>query len=216
VAEFGSKGYWETNLADWFAPMEQALPDKIATLKAGYEACIIGDSDQCLGGFVFYWGQKQERTHTWFSLFMENGSKTGLVDLMEEIWTGQQPMHPAPVIKSITIEGYEKFSDYLKVDLPLKAMVEVDCAKGDTLTYRWEILPEGNYDGIVGGDKEQRPKSLDWLMKNPDSEVLAFKTPSYAGAHRLFCHVYNQHGGGSYINLPFFVINNRLVSKVLK
>ncbi len=58
VSEFGPEGYWETNLADWFAPMEQALPDKIATLKAGYEECRIGDSDQCLGGLVFYWGQK--------------------------------------------------------------------------------------------------------------------------------------------------------------
>lgn len=210
ISEWGPTGYWETNLADWFAPLERFLPQKIELMKAGYEKTIRGDEAHCLGGFVFYWGQKQERTHTWFSMFMENGDKTALVDLMYELWETGSPENKAPIITALTFNDQELDSPYFASNSEMKASVIVNDTDGDTLNYVWEILPEGGYDGIIGGDAEVRPAPIKGLFLKNEGSTLHFNIPAYSGAYRLFCHAYDGKGGGGYINVPFFVSNNEL------
>jgi len=40
---------------------------------------------------VFSLGQKQERTPTWYGMFLSSGEATETVDVMEYIWTGRWP-----------------------------------------------------------------------------------------------------------------------------
>lgn len=210
VAEWSSTGYWEAEVADWSAPMELYIPYKKEIMEHGYQACMVEDKANCLGGFVFYWGQKQERTHTWFSLFMENGAKTALIDMMYKLWESGEPNNYAPIISTISLNNNDKDAPYLQTGQIVKVKVNALDRDNDPLTYVWEILSEGRYDGIIGGDFEERPKPILGLIKEDNGESITFKIPSYPGAYRVFCHVYDNKGGGGYINLPFFVMNNKL------
>jgi hypothetical protein len=59
------------------------------------------------------WGQKEERTPTWFSMFVENdvaglplkGEKTPMVEAMERVWKGTELKQTAPVVEKMTIDG---------------------------------------------------------------------------------------------------------------
>jgi len=45
---------------------------------------------QCPGSYTFHWSQHHEKTHTWYGIFLPDGSPTEAVDAMTEIWTGRQ------------------------------------------------------------------------------------------------------------------------------
>ena len=55
-----------------------------------------------LGSFIFFWGQKQEITHTWYSLFDEFGNKTESVSSAEEIWSGKAVNFKGPKVSGYT------------------------------------------------------------------------------------------------------------------
>ena len=44
--------------------MEETSSQKAAVYQSRYEASVQQDKTQCLGTYVFLWGQKQERTPT--------------------------------------------------------------------------------------------------------------------------------------------------------
>lgn len=211
ISEWGNRGYWEGERMDWYAPIEPSETEKIAIMKEGYETAIVNQPNNCLGSFVFYWDQKQERTHTWFSLFMENGAKTPLIDLMHDLWGSTAEIIRAPIVHNIKINGKPNKLTYVNANQTFKAEVIVELpSKQDSLTYHWEILPEGTYGGIIGGDTENRPEAVPGLITKNNLAAITFRMPPQSGAYRLFCHVYNQHGGGSAYNIPFFVSDNSL------
>jgi len=41
------------------------------------------DNKLCLGSYVFFWGQKQERTPTWYGMFLKSGEETAAIDTRE-------------------------------------------------------------------------------------------------------------------------------------
>ena len=60
---------------------------------------------QCVGSYVFLWGQKQERTPTWYGVFLEDGKETESVDVMHYIWNEEWPQNRTPQIKSFTLNN---------------------------------------------------------------------------------------------------------------
>ena len=68
VTEWGTIGWWEVGKTDWGTPVEIHSSDKAEIFRRGYQEILAPLRGQVLGSYAFYWGQKQERTPTWFGM----------------------------------------------------------------------------------------------------------------------------------------------------
>ncbi|RZK76355.1 MAG: hypothetical protein EOO92_14730, partial [Pedobacter sp.] len=153
VTEWGATGHWECPKTPWGAPVEETSTEKADVYRTRYEASILKDKN-CLGSYVFLWGQKQERTPTWYGLFTENGETTAVMDVMIYEWSGKYPQNRAPSIASLTIDGKNAGkSIYLNPEEKYLVKLSASDPDNDKLTVRWELMPEATDLG-QGGDKE--------------------------------------------------------------
>lgn len=163
------------------------------------------DKAKCLGSYVFLWGQKQERTPTWYGLFTENGEETEVVDVMQYVWTGKWPANRAPHLETMQIEGKSVLDNiYLLANQTYTAHAKVTDPDKDTLTYLWELLPEST-DLKEGGDRENRPEALEGLLENKNKGQLRLQAPKVGGAYRLFVYVSDGKNKVATANIPFYV-----------
>ena len=204
VTEWGPTGHWEGPQTPWKASVEETSSEKAEVYKSRYEASIKVDKN-CLGSYVFLWGQKQERTPTWYGLFTENGQSSEVIDVMQYLWTGSYPANRAPHLDSLLLSN-KKVLDfiYLKAGEAYQAEAFVHDADNDKLTARWEILPEST-DLKTGGDHESRPEPIPGLIGEADTEHAIIKAPEKEGAYRLFLYVMDGHNHVATANIPFYV-----------
>lgn len=204
VTEWGPTGHWECAKTPWGAPVEETSSQKAAVYKSRYEASIAKDKT-CLGSYVFLWGQKQERTPTWYGLFTEAGEESEVVDVMQYEWSGKWPKNKAPHMNSFSLAGkVMPDSVYLNAGQDYDALVSVKDPEGDKLMARWELLPEATDLG-QGGDRESRPQPLTGLLKPASTEKAVLTAPAKSGAYRLFVYVSDGHNNVATANIPFFV-----------
>lgn len=211
ITEWGPTGWWETASTEWRAPIEQTSEEKRQVYEERYTK-YIQSNPRCLGSFVFLWGQKEERTPTWFSMFVEDnveqlplhGEKTPMVEAMQRVWTGKELTETAPVIEGLTIDDkYAIDNIRVKAGKPLKAHVAVDDKEFDRLTYVWEILKEATVLGF-GGSYEPRPDRVgDVVTSDANTYEATVNTP---GEYRLYVYVLDNTGFVSTVNVPFQVI----------
>lgn len=205
VSEWGATGHWEVARTEWDVPIEQTSKEKSESYKHRYKVAIQADSLHCLGSYVFYWGQKQERTPTWYGLFTEDGKPTETIDAMHYIWRGKWPENRAPQLDSLYLNGKSSFDNIrLKKSEVYNAEVFIHSYENDSVTYKWEILSESTDLG-VGGDFESRPQSLKGLIKQSNKRKIELKAPSKEGAFRLFVYVIDNHNKVATANIPFYV-----------
>ncbi len=205
VTEWGATGHWEVATTPWGAPIENNSSVKADFYRERYEIAIASDETQCLGSYVFLWGQKQERTPTWYGIFLESGEKTEPVDVMHHIWTGSLPANRAPRLKGMTLDGRAATDSVrLKPDMPYAAQVSAADPEGDSLSYNWEIKRESTSLGH-GGDDEQVPENLAGLVQIPVGAEISFAAPSQPGAYRIFVYIRDGQGSAGHANIPFYV-----------
>ena len=204
VTEWGPTGHWESPQTPWKARIEATSKEKAAVYKARYEASIAQDK-HCLGSYVFLWGQKQERTPTWYGLFTEQGEETEVVDVMYYLWNGKWPENRAPRLDSLVLNG-KKATDIVYLGPSKKYTAEVFAIDPDQdeTNVRWELLPESR-DLKVGGDRESRPESLKAAIKQVGKNRIEIQSPSQAGAYRLFVYVGDENNHVATANIPFFI-----------
>ncbi|MDD4777314.1 MAG: glycoside hydrolase family 2 TIM barrel-domain containing protein [Fermentimonas sp.] len=210
ITEWGPTGWWETSNTEWGAPIEQTSEEKRIVYENRYNNYIYG-SKRCLGSFVFLWGQKEERTPTWFSMFVENdipglplkGEKTPMVEAMERVWKRTEPAQTAPIINNFKIDGKKGTeSPYVNKGESFIGELDVVDKEGDDLTFVWEILKEATVVA-TGGAYEPRPDRV--------GEVDTTKTNtlnisvSEPGNYRLYVYVLDNTGFASTANIPFQV-----------
>lgn len=204
VTEWGPTGHWECPKTPWGAPIEETSSEKAAVYRSRYEASILKDKN-CLGSYVFLWGQKQERTPTWYGLFTEAGEASEVVDVMQYEWTGKWPANRAPHLNSITLDGKKTLDFiYLSPDKKYPVLIAATDPDGDKLTTRWEILPEATDLG-QGGDREKRPQPLSGLINSTSFDTAKLTAPDKAGAYRLFFYVTDGKNNVATANVPFYV-----------
>ncbi len=208
VTEWGATGHWEVSTTDWEAPIEQTSSEKADAILERYRAAILGDPERCMGSFVFLWGQKQERTPTWYGLFTEAGEQTEAIDVMQYVWTGSWPEHRAPRLTEVSVDGKGRYDNVrLNAGRRYTAAVSSDEEPGappSGLRVRAEVLPEATELG-EGGDYEPRPSAVPGLIDEVSPQSIVVRAPSEPGPHRLFVYLLDAHGHAATANLPFLV-----------
>ncbi len=203
VTEWGATGHWEVASTQWKAPIEETSSQKAKRFAERYEKAIASDSQRCLGSYVFLWGQKQERTPTWYGMFTPQGEETETVDVMHKIWTGSYPPNRSPQIESISLNGLDADQNIrVKAGEKMSGVVAASDPDGDSLSYTFEIMPEST-DLKTGGDFETTPPVVASVKSSRGSIELA--APAKEGAYRFFFYVRDGKGHCGTGNIPFFV-----------
>ncbi|MBN7812459.1 hypothetical protein J0A68_16010 [Algoriphagus sp. H41] len=209
VSEWGPDGHWEIPATEWGAPKEMRTAEKIQVMKEYWDK-IASDSSLLLGSYAFYWGHKYEATHTWFSVFSEDGSKTELANFLRYAWSKEQAENSAPDISNIFIEtaqGPAYDNVYLENNTEYIAKAFTEDLEGDSLTYRWEIRHEGNYFiEVKGYDYNMTGYTMEHLIDSVEGDSVRFKTPKEEGPYRIFAFAYDQQGNVASYNVPFYVV----------
>lgn len=204
VTEWGPTGHWEVPRTAWGAPIEESSQRKAEGLLQRYREHILADP-ACLGSFVFLWGQKQERTPTWYGMFLSSGEYTASVDAMQTLWTGAAPTHPAPQVGELKLDGRRAEDGVVVVPgQRLRAEVAIGATDAEKAAVEW-VLREESRATSVGGDPEQLPPEVRVPIEPGAAGSARFIAPQTAGAYRLFVTVRDRHGGAGHANFPFLV-----------
>jgi len=204
VTEWGATGHWEVPTTEWGAPIEQNSSEKAASYLASYEA-LARNADQMMGSFVFLWGQKQERTPTWYGMFLEDGAATETIDVMHYLWNDEWPENRSPGIESMKLDTRAASDNItLEAGSTFPANVIASDPDGDSLQYRWEIMYESEATQ-TGGDFEQTPDVLTGMIDASGRDEVVVTAPGDPGAYRLYVYVYDGMGHAGHANIPFLV-----------
>ena len=204
VSEWGTIGYWETENTGWNAPVELHSSEKADTFGRASRDILAPLDGQLLGSYAFYWGQKQERTPTWFGMLTEDGNLTEVVDVMQYSWTGEWPDDRTPRVEAMLLDGKTARDGVtLVADQAYEAAFDVTDPNGGTLTYRWELKPESTAT-TGGGDYEEPLSSLDGYITDARA-AKTFVTAPAPGQYRLFAYASDDDGRIAHANIPFLV-----------
>ena len=204
VTEFGPRGHWEVAKTAWGMPIEDTSTQKADLIRKGYEHAIA-HQPQCLGSYVFLWGQKQEKTPTWYGLFLEDGSHVGGVDTMQYLWTGKWPAHRAPVIDGTIVvksQDAETSQDIVSPGARIVCSIKAGDPDNDPITFRWELRPDVANNRSTGGDFEPSAAPIAGAVERQDGQSAVLRIPEKAGDYRIFVYVENQYKGAATANLP--------------
>lgn len=198
ICEFGPRGPWESPKTPWGVEIEQTSTEKAGMIERFWREHIEAHRGYCLGGFIFRWGWKQEATHTWFGLFLEDGTPTSLVDGLGKAWNNEWPHPVGPVVMGFT--NGRRQARYTAGEMEAMA-VRATCPSGGPLRYQWTLFRESD-DRRMGGDAEATPEALNDLLQQSDQKHMSFQVPP-PGQYRLFVAVYDDQGRAGTANLPF-------------
>ena len=205
VTEWGATGHWECGKTAWGAPVENDSTTKADLYEKRFRAVIEPDQKLCLGSYVFLWGNKQERTPTWYGMFLNSGEETAPVDMMHHLWTGGWPTNRSPRVEGAWLDGKTASKSIrLHSRQTYTARVAASDPDNDSLTYRWEVMEE-SAETKIGGDAESKPAQVPDLIAAPQRHEISLRAPNKPGAYRLFAYVFDGHGHAAHANIPFYV-----------
>lgn len=203
ITEWGVNGPWEAKLTQWHAPIEETSTKKAEQITQRYHDYIVPlKSNNSLGSFVFYWGQKNEITPTWYSLFTEDHKKTQPVFELMKIWRKDLgAVYPGPEVDYIFLNGKGALDNIiLEAGSLAEAEIFLPEKEQKNLEYHWEIRQESWYnfhESIL----------VDNIEFKISGEKARFNAPRKEGPYRAFLYISN---GSDYIataNIPFYVLS---------
>jgi hypothetical protein len=206
ITEYGPVGHWEMPHTEWGREIEETSAVKASGLWDRIQKGIVTDNSGLnLGGYAFLWGQKQERTPTWYGMFIRSGEATAITDELTRYWTGNYPSNRAPKVDSLKLDGKNAIDNiYLKPGSQCTAKVYASDPNNDPLTFEWIILKEV-VERSQGGAREIEPDSVQVKIIADTNGELKFISPSEGGEYRLFSYVFDGKNKVGTANIPFYI-----------
>jgi hypothetical protein len=205
IGEFGGRGWWESPLTSWDAPLDQSGTAKAEFLRDGYRASIEGRRSHCLGSYVLYWGNRFEQTDMWLSMFAPTGEKTPMVDMIETLWTGRKPANQAPTVGAIRLANKVAIDDVaLAANTDFPASIAATDPDGDPLRVEWKVTRDVDEFHTLPQHRTA-PEAIPGTIRQAQGLTAVVRTPAERGAYRLLVNVYDGQGSVSNNSFPFFV-----------
>ena len=206
VTEWGTIGHWEVLQTAWGAPIEPTSTEKAHRFLEGYERVLAPMAGRLIGNYAFLWGQKQERTPTWYGVFTADGRRTEAADALQRVWTGRWPANRAPQLHDVLVDG-KRASDDVRLAPGGSYVASVRAADPDrdALTYDWRVMRESDATQS-GGDPEDIPEEFRLPNSDVRSAEVSWRAPQEPGAYRLYVYVDDDQGGAAHANVPFLVV----------
>lgn len=203
VTEWGIPGPWEAELTAWQAPIENTSTKKAEQYRVMYEQQMPHNDPRFLGDLVFFWGQRDERTPTWFGLFSGNGNATEAAGVLRRLWTGRAPGRKPPQLQYMLVDGKGARDNILiRPGSAHTATVLVQDADSSIAALHWKVQQEDWYEG------HPRPPLhtfLDTTFSTGHRQI-TFYAPPEEGPYRISIDIIDKHGNFATANTPFYVV----------
>lgn len=212
LSEWSPNGGWEAESTVWGAPLENTSTKKAEQYYHYYKTYMPLNNPRFMGSLAFYWGNRHEYTHTWYSVYGEDGIPTEVQEALSDCWTGKETPHQSVKIQYMLIDSMGA-RDNIILSPGSKHMARLllaDGQTGDSLRYSWEILKEDWFNWGRTWHYFQRPHALQGLIADSTTQNTPFICPKKEGPYRIFINVYNKNGYCTTANTPFYVVNNEL------
>ena len=206
ISEWGINGPWEAEKTTWSAPIEQTSTKKAEQLKKRYELYIEPViHNRCMGTLAFFWGHKQETTHTWFSIFSEQGAHTEMASTLENIWKKHPKNYTGPKLEYVLMND-QGANQSILINTEQKIEAKLIHVRQDAGNYKvvWEVVPEGWFYNKWETEKKL-PRIRTHQQKN--TSLWKFNAPHQQGPYRLFVTLHDSKGKIARTNIPFYVLN---------
>lgn len=211
VTEFGPRGHWQVVKTSWGVPVEDTSTEKAEFYLQAYQSAVANQS-RCLGSFVFCWAHKQEKTHTWYGMFLSDGSRTPAIDTMQFVWTDRWPTNRCPTVSRIEClaAAPDKATQppVLGAGQTVKFRVSATDPDGDLLKVTWDLRQDVADNPNVGGDYEPETPPIEGAIVETSGagQIAQVQLPFQPGKFRLFVYAHDNHGGAATANLPILVV----------
>jgi hypothetical protein len=208
LTEWGINGPWEDKKTVWEAGIEPTSTRKAEVILQRHKTIIPLHDPRFIGSFIFYWGQKQEITPTWFSLFDEDGEKTEAVNAVQYIWSGIRAIHQPPQIRGLLL-NLKKGENNIFLSPGANINAEIVLNKPDSAIsiIKWKLFKEDWYRR-TNVNNTAKPIPLAELNVDGKNLKAVFTAPQKEGPYRLFAYVYDKYGYVATCNVPFYVLED--------
>ena len=208
ITEWSPNGGFEAENTTWQAPIENTSTKKAEQFHEFYTKYMPVDDRNFLGSLVYYWGSRQEYTHTWYSVFNEDGSATEIKEVLNDCWKDTVTSHASPKIQFMLIDSLGA-RDNIIINPGTQHSIALLLQKdqpADSLKYHWEILKEDwIYWGHTWNNFKKAPV-VPALLADSSKQNTNFKAPLKEGPYRIFITVFNNKGYCATANTPFYVV----------
>jgi hypothetical protein len=208
VSEWSPNGGWESENTVWEAPIENTSTKKAEQYYEFYKNYMPRKNPRFMGSLAFYWGNRQEYTHTWYSVFNEDGTPTEIKEALSDCWKDTVTLHQAVKLKYMLVDEHGARDNIILSPGSLHAasIFLADGQPADSLRYSWEILKEDWYYWGKTWNNFKKPASVKGLFLNDSSRFTNFTCPDKEGAYRIYVTVNNSKGYCATANTPFYVV----------
>ncbi|MGQ9526076.1 MAG: hypothetical protein ACUVTZ_14745, partial [Armatimonadota bacterium] len=207
ITEFGPRGHWQVPKTSWGMPIEDTSTEKADHYLRAYTHAVQ-DRFQCLGSFAFQWGDRQEKTHTWYGMLLPDGSVTEAVDVMTFLWTGSWPENRAPRIGPAGLSVARADGTVPAAPSVFRAGEDLRCSldaldpDGDPITVSWDLRVDVADNPNIGGDREEPTSPIDGAVLESSGTHAVIRLPTTPGPYRIFAYVHDDRGSAATANVP--------------